>query len=65
MTSAGRSWARAGLTAAGIVALDQASKAIVRATIPPGGREAVIPGLHLVHTTQAWRSARSPAAARS
>jgi signal peptidase II len=47
---AGRSWARAGLLTAGVVALDQATKALVRATITPGQREAVLPGVDLVHT---------------
>jgi signal peptidase II len=50
MTSAGRSWARAGMVAAGVVVLDQATKAIVRATVPSGGREEVIPGFAIVHT---------------
>jgi signal peptidase II len=50
MTSAVRSWARAGMVAAGVVALDQAAKAVVRATVPPGGREAVVPGFEIVHT---------------
>ncbi|MEA2267807.1 MAG: signal peptidase [bacterium] len=45
-----RAWARAGLLTAGIVALDQATKALVRASIEPGEREAVLPGIDLVHT---------------
>jgi signal peptidase II len=45
-----RSWARAGLLAAGIVALDQVTKALVRSTIERGGREHVLPGIDLVHT---------------
>ena len=36
--------------AAGVVALDQATKAIVRATIEQGERKAVVPGVDLVHT---------------
>src|SRR3954452_9323937 len=43
-------WARVALVAAGVVALDQATKAIVRATIERGERVAVIPGVDLVHT---------------
>jgi signal peptidase II len=36
--------------AAGVLALDQATKAVVRGTIPRGGREEVLPFLDLVHT---------------
>src|SRR3982751_4370558 len=43
-------WARVALVAAGVVALDQATKALVRATIDRGERVAVIPGVDLVHT---------------
>jgi signal peptidase II len=43
-------WARVALVAAGVVALDQATKALVRATIDRGERVAVIPGVELVHT---------------
>jgi signal peptidase II len=38
------------VVAAGVVALDQATKSLVRATIPPGGHEAVLPGFQIVHT---------------
>jgi signal peptidase II len=38
------------LVAAGVVALDQATKALVRATIEQGERKAVVPGVDLVHT---------------
>jgi signal peptidase II len=43
-------WGRVALVAAGIVALDQATKALVRATIPRGDREAVFPGVEIVHS---------------
>jgi signal peptidase II len=43
-------WGRVALVAAGVVVLDQATKAIVRASIAPGDRVAVVPGVHLVHT---------------
>jgi signal peptidase II len=43
-------WGRVVLAAAGVVALDQATKALVRATIEPGERRAVFPGVELVHT---------------
>jgi signal peptidase II len=36
--------------AAGVVALDQATKALVRATVDQGDREAVFPGVEIVHT---------------
>jgi signal peptidase II len=38
------------LVAAGVVALDQATKALVRATVDQGDREAVLPGVEIVHT---------------
>jgi signal peptidase II len=38
------------LVAAGVVALDQATKTIVRATVDQGDRESVIPGVEIVHT---------------
>ena len=43
-------WGRVALVTAGIVALDQATKALVRSTITPGDREAVLPGVEIVHT---------------
>src|SRR4051794_3308254 len=43
-------WGRVALVAAGVVALDQATKAIVRATVARGDREAVFPGVEIVHT---------------
>ena len=47
---AGRAWGRVALVAAAVVAVDQASKALVRATIERGERVAVFPGVDLVHT---------------
>jgi signal peptidase II len=41
---------RAALAAAGVLALDQATKAIVRAEIARGERVDVLPGIDLVHT---------------
>jgi signal peptidase II len=41
---------RAALAAAGVLALDQATKAIVRAEIARGERIDVLPGIDLVHT---------------
>jgi signal peptidase II len=38
------------VVAAGVLALDQATKAIVRGSIPRGGREELLPFLDLVHT---------------
>jgi signal peptidase II len=43
-------WGRVALVAAGVVVLDQATKAIVRATVKPGDRVHVVPGLEIVHT---------------
>jgi signal peptidase II len=43
-------WGRVALVAAGVVALDQATKAVVRATVDRGDREAVLPGVEIVHT---------------
>jgi signal peptidase II len=43
--------ARAALVAVATVVLDQAAKALVRAQISPGERISVVPGLHLVRTS--------------
>jgi signal peptidase II len=48
--AAGAAWARVAAVTAGIVVLDQASKAVVRSTLAQGEREAVLPGLEIVHT---------------
>jgi signal peptidase II len=41
-------WARLGATFAAVVALDQATKAVVRHLVSPGDSDRVVPGLHLV-----------------
>src|SRR4051794_4006064 len=46
----GRAWGRVALVAAGVVVLDQATKALVRATVERGERVAAIPGVDIVHT---------------
>jgi signal peptidase II len=43
-------WGRVAFVAAGVIALDQATKAAVRATIEPGERVHVVPGVEIVHT---------------
>jgi signal peptidase II len=43
-------WGRVAIVAAGVVALDQATKALVRATVDEGERIAVVPGVAIVHT---------------
>lgn len=43
-------WLWAGLVCAGVVALDQVSKAAVRKSIVPGETRSVLPGLQLVNT---------------
>jgi signal peptidase II len=43
-------WGRVALVAAGVIALDQATKAVLRATVEQGDREAVFPGVEIVHT---------------
>jgi signal peptidase II len=48
--AAGAAWARVGAVAAGIVVLDQATKALVRASLERGDRAAVFPGVEIVHT---------------
>ena len=50
MRPAGAAWARVAAVTAGIVAFDQATKALVRANLARGQREAVLPGVDLVHT---------------
>src|ERR671933_785173 len=43
-------WGRVALVAASVVVLDQATKALVRATIERGERVSVLPGVEIVHT---------------
>lgn len=49
MTGAARAWARAGIVAAGVVALDQASKALVRGGVELGDEDPILPAVKLVH----------------
>jgi signal peptidase II len=46
----GRAWLRAGLVFAAVVALDQATKAIVRSSIPGGSSEKFFLGINFVNT---------------
>ncbi|HEX2104051.1 MAG TPA: signal peptidase II [Solirubrobacteraceae bacterium] len=50
MRPAGGAWARVAAVTAGIVAFDQATKALVRANLERGDRETVLPGVELVHS---------------
>jgi signal peptidase II len=50
MSGAGRAWARAALVAAGVLALDQGTKALVRGGLALGEEDAVLPAVKLVHT---------------
>jgi signal peptidase II len=43
-------WGRVALVAAAVVALDQATKALVRSTVDEGERISVLPGVAIVHT---------------
>jgi signal peptidase II len=45
----GRSALRAGALCVAVVALDQATKALVRANLDLGSRDGVLPGIELVH----------------
>jgi signal peptidase II len=42
-------WLRAGAVTAVVIALDQATKAIVRSNVAPGDRDGVLPGVEIVH----------------
>ena len=42
-------WLRAGAVTAVVIALDQATKAIVRSNVAPGDRDGVLPGVDIVH----------------
>jgi signal peptidase II len=50
MTDAARAWARAGLVAAAVLALDQVTKALVRHGLALGDEDPVLPAVKLVHT---------------
>jgi signal peptidase II len=47
--TAGRVWARAGLVIAGVLAVDQATKALVRGGVERGSEDPIFPALKLVH----------------
>jgi signal peptidase II len=47
---AGAAWGRVAAVTVCVVALDQATKALVRANLERGAHEAVLPGVELVHT---------------
>ena len=42
-------WLRAAAVTAVVIALDQATKAIVRSNVAPGDRDGVLPGVEIVH----------------
>lgn len=42
-------WLRAGAVTAVVIALDQATKAIVRSSVAPGDKDGVLPGVEIVH----------------
>ena len=50
MTDAARAWACAALVAAAVLALDQATKALVRHGLALGDEDPVLPAVKLVHT---------------
>ena len=50
MRPAGAAWARVAAVTVVVVGFDQATKALVRANLERGAREAVFPGVELVHT---------------
>jgi signal peptidase II len=50
MAGTARAWARAGLVTAGVLALDQATKALVRHDLALGDENPVLPAIKLVHT---------------
>jgi signal peptidase II len=45
----GEAWARAALVMAAVIALDQATKALVRSSVALGDRDGVLPGVEIVH----------------
>jgi signal peptidase II len=47
--ASGGAWARAALVMAAVIALDQATKALVRSSVAIGERDGVFPGVELVH----------------
>jgi signal peptidase II len=47
--ASGGAWARAALVMAAVIALDQATKALVRSGVAIGDRDGVFPGVEIVH----------------
>jgi signal peptidase II len=47
--ASGGAWARAALVMAAVIALDQATKALVRSSVAIGERDGVFPGVEIVH----------------
>ena len=47
--AAGGAWARAALVMVVVIALDQGTKALVRANVALGDRDGIFPGVELVH----------------
>jgi signal peptidase II len=47
--TAGRGWSRAGLVLGLVLVVDQLTKKLVKASIVPGERDGVFPGVELVH----------------
>jgi signal peptidase II len=47
--ASGGAWARAALVMAVVIALDQATKALVRSSVAIGDRDGVFPGVEIVH----------------
>jgi signal peptidase II len=47
--ASGGAWARAALVMAAVIALDQATKALVRSSVAIGDRDGVFPGVEIVH----------------
>jgi signal peptidase II len=49
LSARARAWSRAGIVLAGVIVLDQATKALVRASLDPGDKDPVLPAVELVH----------------
>jgi signal peptidase II len=47
--ASGGAWARAALVMVAVIALDQATKALVRSSVAIGDRDGVFPGVEIVH----------------
>jgi signal peptidase II len=49
LSARARAWSRAGIVLAGVVVLDQVTKALVRGHLDPGEKDPVLPAVELVH----------------